>query len=93
VLELAEEALDEIALAVDTPVDGAMHETLAGRRDVGFGAAGSDQVEQRIGVIAAIGDDVTAFEAGKQEWCSAQVVVLWPSAPDAPAGRSHRPRR
>ena len=43
---------------------------------MGFGSAGSDQVEQRIGVISAIGDDVTTFEAGEQEWRRAQVVVL-----------------
>jgi len=30
VLEFAEEALDEIALPVDAPVDGATHEPLAG---------------------------------------------------------------
>ena len=29
-LELAEEALDEVALAVDAPVDGAMNEPAAG---------------------------------------------------------------
>jgi hypothetical protein len=76
VLELAEEAFDEIALAVNAPVDRAVHKALAGRGYVGFGAAGSDQVEQRIGVVATVGDDVSAFEASKQERCGAQVVVL-----------------
>jgi len=45
VLEFAEEALDQIALAVDAAVDGAAHEALAGRGDMGFGPAGSDQIE------------------------------------------------
>jgi hypothetical protein len=76
VLELAEEALDQIALAVDAPVDGAVNQPTAFRRDVSCGAAGSDQLKQGVGVIAAVGDDVTAFEASEQERCRAQVVVL-----------------
>ena len=75
-LELAEEALDQIALAVDASVNRAMHETLAGGGDMGFGAAGPDQVEQRIGVITSVGDDVMAFEASEQERCGTQVMVL-----------------
>lgn len=47
-LELAEEVLDQIALAIDAPVDGAMDQPLAGRRDMGLGAALADQIEQRI---------------------------------------------
>ena len=43
---------------------------------MGFGPAGSDQIEQVIGVIAAVGDDVTAFEASQQERRGAQIVVL-----------------
>lgn len=75
-LELAEEAFDQITLAVNAPIDGTVHKALAGRGDVGLGAAGSDQVEQSIGIIAPVGDDVTAFEAHEQEGCRAQVVVL-----------------
>jgi len=85
VLELAEEALDEIALSVDAPINGALYEALPGRGDVGFGATGSDQVEQRIGVIPAVSDDVTAFEAGEQDRRSAQIVVL--------SGRQHETHR
>jgi hypothetical protein len=76
VFDLAEEPLDQIALTIDAPVYRTVYQALAGRGDMSFGSAGSDQVEQRIGVISAIGDDVTAFEAGEQEWCRAQVVVL-----------------
>jgi hypothetical protein len=66
VLELVEEALDEIALAVDVAVDRSVDEPLAGRGDVSFGAGGADQVEQAVGVIAAIGHDMAAFQAGQQ---------------------------
>lgn len=75
-LELAEEALDEVALAIDALIYGTVDETLAGRGDMSFCAAGSDQIEQCVGVVAPVGDDVTAFEPGEQERCRAQVVVL-----------------
>ena len=84
-LEFAEEAFDEVALAVDVPVDRAMDQALAGRWYVSFGAIGSDQIEQCIGVIAAVGDDMSAFETGEQERCRAQVVVL--------SGSQHEPHR
>jgi len=84
-LEFAEEALDQIALAVDASVDGSMDETLACRWDVGPGAAGSDQLEQRVGIITAVGDDVAALQAGQQVWRRAQVVGL--------AGGQHEPYR
>jgi hypothetical protein len=76
VLELAEEALDEIALAIDAAVDRAVHETLAGRGDVGPGAPGSYQIEQGIGVVAAVGDDVTAVQAGEEVGRRRQVMGL-----------------
>ncbi len=41
-----------------------------------LGAAGCDQIEQRVGVVATVGDDVAAFETGEQKRCCAQVVVL-----------------
>jgi hypothetical protein len=76
VLELVEEALDEIALAVDAAVDRSVDEPLAGRGDMGFGAGGSDQVEQAVGVIATIGHDVAASQAGQQIGRRLQVVGL-----------------
>ena len=82
-LELAEEALNEVALAVDAAVDRAMHQALAGRRNVGFCTACSDQIEKGICVITAIGYDVTALEALEQMRCRAQIVGL--------ASRQHEP--
>jgi len=85
VLELAEEALDQVALAIDSPVYGTMYQALAGRRNMGLGATGSDQVEQCVGVIAAVGDDMAAFEAIQQDRRRAQVMVL--------SGGQHEPYR
>jgi PAS domain S-box-containing protein len=60
-LQFAKEALDQIALTVDAPVDGAMDQALAGRRNMRLSARGADEVQERVGVVAAIGDDVAAL--------------------------------
>ncbi len=75
-LELVEVALDEVALAVDAPADRAMDAALAGRRNVGLGAAPADEIEQGVGVIAAVGDDVAALEAGEQMRSGLEIVGL-----------------
>ncbi len=75
-LELAEEALDEIALTIDAFVDGAVDKTLAGGRNMGLGAAGPDQVEQCVGVVASISDNVAAFETVEQLRGRAQIMGL-----------------
>lgn len=41
-----------------------------------LGAAGTDEVEQRIRVIATVGDDVTAFEAFEQMRSGTQIMGL-----------------
>jgi hypothetical protein len=76
VLELAEEAFDQVSLTIDAAIDGSMDDALAGRRDVGLGAGRPDQFEQGIGIVASVGDDVAAFEAGQQLRRGAQVVGL-----------------
>jgi hypothetical protein len=76
VLELAEEALDQVALPVDAAIDGARNQALARSRNVGFGAGRPDQIEQRVGVVAAVGDDMAASEAGEQIRRRTQIVRL-----------------
>ena len=56
-LELAEEALDEIALAVEARIDRPLELAVALGRDVGLSAALTDQIDQVLPVIAAIGND------------------------------------
>ena len=75
-LELVEEAFDEVALAIDAPVNRAMDQPLSGRRNVGSRAARPDQFEERVGVVAAVGNDMAALQTGKQMWCRPQVVSL-----------------
>jgi hypothetical protein len=76
VLELAEEALDEVSLAVDAAIDGPLDKSAACRGDVRFCASVSDPREQIVGVVTAVGDDMAAFEAIEQLGSSLQVVGL-----------------
>ena len=43
---------------------------------MGLGAAGPDKIEQRIGVISAVGDDMAALQPFEQVGRSAQIVSL-----------------
>ena len=72
-LEFAEEALDQVSLTIDAAIDGSMDDALAGRRNVRLGASGSDQLEQGVGIVASVSNDVAALEAGEQLWGGAQV--------------------
>ena len=74
--EFAEEALHQVSLPIDAFVDRTVDDALTGRRNVGFGAAFSDQVKERVGVVATIGDDVSALETFEQERCRTQVMGL-----------------
>ena len=70
VFESVEEALDEVALSVDLMVDGSADPDVALAGDVGLGAAGLDQVDDRLGVVSPIGDHVSGQrQAGKQLRC------------------------
>ena len=67
VLELVEEALDEVALAVDVGIDGALDLAVALGWDVRGGAVGRDKLEDGAGIVAAVGDGVARRgEAGEQ---------------------------
>ena len=55
--ELAEEALDEVALAIEIRIDGSLPLAVALCRDVSLASAPADEIEQVLPVIAAVGDD------------------------------------
>ena len=57
-LEFVEEALDEVALAVDREVDNAANADIGLAWDMSFGAAGLDQVDDGAGKEATICDHV-----------------------------------
>ena len=54
--ELAEEALDEVAFAVERGVDGALDFAVRAGRNVGLAAAALDEFDDRPRVVAAVGD-------------------------------------
>ena len=54
VLELAEEAFDKVALAVDRHVDGPSDRTLRGAGDAGLSAGTADQIDDGVAVVAAV---------------------------------------
>ena len=55
--ELAEEALDLVALPVDGRVDGALDLPIPLGGDVGASAAAADQIDHGLGVVASIRDE------------------------------------
>jgi hypothetical protein len=58
VLELVEAALNEVSLAVELGIDGALHPSGAQGRNVGSCASCFDELDDGAGVIAAVGDEV-----------------------------------
>ena len=58
VLELVEEALDEIALSIEGAVDRALPLAVALGRDVCSRAVIGDQLQDGFGVVATVGDGV-----------------------------------
>jgi hypothetical protein len=52
VFELVEEALDEVAMAVEVRIDRALDLAVAAGRDVGASAGGFDEIEDGAGVVA-----------------------------------------
>lgn len=68
-LELAEQAVDEVALAVKRGGDRTLEPAVAPGRDVGSRAPFGDQPEDGLGVTAAVGDDVAGrTKSGEQRW-------------------------
>jgi len=75
-LELAEEAFNQVALAIDAEADRTLDDALSGGRNMSFGAAGPDHEQESVGVVAAIGYDIAALEPFQQKRCSTQIVSL-----------------
>lgn len=76
VLELVEVAFDEVSLAVDAAADRTLNEPAPRRWNVGLCAARADEIEQGVGVVAAVGDHVAAFQPGEQLRSGIEIVGL-----------------
>ena len=67
VLEFAEEAFDEISLSIDMFVHAALDPTVALGGDVGAGAPALGEIDQCLGVVTPVRDEVSGpVEAGDQ---------------------------
>jgi hypothetical protein len=72
VLELAEEALDEVALAVDIAIDNASDADVGLAGDMGFCALGLDPLDDGTSKEAAVG---TSWAKGKPSMSVGNVVL------------------
>lgn len=69
VFEAVEEALDQVAVAIEVAIDGADDTNVALAGDVGGGPGGFDGLGYGTAEVAAIGDDITAQgERSNQFW-------------------------
>ena len=69
VFELAEEAFDEVAPAVQGGVDGALDLAVAAGRDVSLSAAGAHEIEDGLCVVASVGNERLGWwQVGQQGW-------------------------
>ena len=66
-LELVEEALDEVALPVEGGIDGALEPDVALGRDVVLAAPGADHLDQSACVVSVIGDEGFGRRQGLDE--------------------------
>lgn len=65
-LEPIEEALYQMACLVAMPVDGALIDSIAARRDIGCGVGSFDGFDQLIAVVAFVGRNDSGWNASNQ---------------------------
>lgn len=74
-LELAKEALDEVALAIDVGIDDTPDADVGLAWDVGFCPVGFDPLNDCPGKEAAIGDDIAGHRSAPERWVLSEA---WP---------------
>jgi hypothetical protein len=75
-LELVEEALDDVALLIEIAVVGALELAVPLGRDDDLGSGFGDLIAQMIGVVALIADRGARIEALDKLMCEGDVVTL-----------------
>jgi hypothetical protein len=75
-LELTEEALDDVALLIEVDVVGALDLAVPLGRDDDLGSGFGDLVAQMIGIVALIADRGARLEAIDKLMCEGDVVAL-----------------
>ena len=67
--DFVEEALDEIAFAVEREIAEALDDAVCFRRDDGFGATGFDETDNDFAVIAFVGQHVFCGDILQEQFC------------------------
>jgi len=75
-LELVEEALDDVALLIEIAVVGALDLAVPLGRDDDLGSSFGDLIAQMIGVVALIADRGARIEALDKVMCEGDIVTL-----------------
>ena len=76
VLELVEEALDEIALTVEDKITSPRRLAVGFRRNHGGDFALGERIEQRVGVVRLVANQSLWISLLKQRLCASQIVRL-----------------
>lgn len=74
-LQLIKESLDEIALAIDRVVDGAIDQPAAEARNMGPSSSFANEVENGVAIVAAICDHVAPGRQMPQEVGHSALIV------------------
>jgi hypothetical protein len=82
VLNLIEEALDEVALAVEFGWNRALNFARPHGRDMSPSASCSHEVDDKAGIVAAVGDEIAVGGQASDEFGNRCVIGSLPSAND-----------
>ncbi len=66
-LDLAEEALDQVAASVEFVIDGALGLDAALGRDMGLTACPADEIDDGAAVVATVGDERPSWRQSRQK--------------------------
>ena len=67
--DFVEETFDEIALAIECEVAEALYDAVRFRRDDNFGAAGFDEVDDGLAVVALVGQHIFRGDIFQEQFC------------------------
>ncbi len=89
VLELVEEALDEVALSIALEIDGSDHPHIALAGDVGRRSPGGEEFDDRARAVAAIGDCLAGRSQAGDEFRQRRFVGGLPRRQQQPNRQTH----
>jgi hypothetical protein len=88
VLQLVEEAFDEVTSPVDIPVDAALDLSVALRGDMSASAPASGKINQCLGVVSPVGDEIARSDQTGDQGYGCLLVRGLPGGQDDPNGQT-----